>query len=69
VHRFVSLLQVFAVLVVPAPGVPSYQVELSGNADGATWSGRETIGFTNTSADPLPEVYLRLWGMRTVVLR
>lgn len=44
------------------PGIPSYQVELTSSADGATWSGRETVAFTNTSPDPLPEIYLRLWG-------
>ena len=52
-----------ATVAVPrAPGIPSYQVELTSTADGATWTGRETVAFTNTSSDPLPEVYLRLWG-------
>ncbi len=46
----------------PAPGVPSYEVELTGTPDGRTWSGRETISFTNTAAESLPEVYVRLWG-------
>ncbi|WP_202865802.1 M1 family metallopeptidase [Kribbella turkmenica] len=45
-----------------APGVPAYDVELTGSADGTAWSGRETVGFTNTSAEPLAEIYLRLWG-------
>jgi hypothetical protein len=44
------------------PGIPSYDVELSGSADGTTWSGRESVAFTNTSAEPLAEIYLRLWG-------
>ena len=67
-RRIVSLLlapvSLFTATVdVPrVPAVPSYQVELSSNADGTTWSGRETVAFTNISADPLPEVYLRLWG-------
>ncbi|WP_405055825.1 M1 family metallopeptidase [Kribbella sp. NBC_01505] len=44
------------------PGVPSYEVSLTGTPDGRTWSGRETVSFTNTAAEALPEVYLRLWG-------
>jgi hypothetical protein len=44
------------------PGVPSYDVELTGSADGTTWSGRQSVAFTNTSAVKLPEIYLRLWG-------
>ncbi|GAA1697959.1 M1 family metallopeptidase [Kribbella yunnanensis] len=46
----------------PAPGAPSYEVSLTGTPDGRTWSGRETVSFTNTAAEALPEVYVRLWG-------
>ncbi|MFF1818361.1 M1 family metallopeptidase [Kribbella sp. NPDC058245] len=46
----------------PAPGVPSYDVQLTGTPDGRTWSGQERISFTNTSAQSLPEIYVRLWG-------
>jgi hypothetical protein len=42
--------------------VPSYDVQLTGTPDGRTWSGHERISFTNTSAQSLPEVYVRLWG-------
>jgi len=42
--------------------IPSYDVDLTGSADGTTWSGRESVAFTNTSAEPLSEIYLRLWG-------
>ncbi|TCO33554.1 peptidase M1-like protein [Kribbella steppae] len=48
--------------VARVPDLPSYDVELSGSADGTTWSGRVTVAFTNTSDEPLPEIYLRLWG-------
>ncbi|WP_202867256.1 M1 family metallopeptidase [Kribbella pittospori] len=65
-HRILLLLLAPAALLVPAnaevPRTPSYQVELTSNADGRTWSGRESVSFTNTSADLMAEIYLRLWG-------
>lgn len=68
-HRILLLLlapiSLFAAtpdVVARVPGVPSYDVELTGSADGTTWSGRQTVAFTNTSAASLPEIYLRLWG-------
>jgi Peptidase family M1 domain len=39
----------------------AYTVSLASDATGATWTGTERVTFTNTSATPLPEVYLRLW--------
>ncbi|WP_026415756.1 M1 family metallopeptidase [Actinomadura oligospora] len=43
------------------PATPSYTVNLSSDASGATWTGHESVSFTNASATPLSEVYLRLW--------
>jgi Peptidase family M1 domain len=44
-----------------APAVPSYAVTLASDAGGGTWTGHETVRFTNPSDTPLGEVYLRLW--------
>jgi hypothetical protein len=46
---------------VRTPGTPSYTVTLTSDATGGTWTGHESVAFTNSSADPLTEVYLRLW--------
>jgi hypothetical protein len=46
---------------IRTPGSLSYTVTLTSNASGSTWTGHESVTFTNLSADPLPEVYLRLW--------
>jgi hypothetical protein len=43
------------------PGRPSYTLSLTSNAAGGTWTGHQSISFTNLSSSPLPEVYLRLW--------
>ncbi|WP_407636906.1 putative Ig domain-containing protein [Hamadaea tsunoensis] len=43
----------------PARG--AYTLSLTSDATGATWTGHESITFTNVSATALPEVYLRLW--------
>lgn len=43
------------------PAAPSYTVSLTSNTSGTTWTGHESVTFTNTAADPLNEVYLRLW--------
>ncbi|MFC4504221.1 MULTISPECIES: M1 family aminopeptidase [Streptomyces] len=43
------------------PVSPSYTVSLSSNTAGTVWTGHESATFTNASATPLSEVYLRLW--------
>jgi hypothetical protein len=43
------------------PAAPSYTVNLSSDSSGVAWTGHESVGFTNASATPLSEVYLRLW--------
>ncbi|MFF3552447.1 M1 family metallopeptidase [Streptomyces tsukubensis] len=44
------------------PASAAYTVELAGDSSGGQWSGRQRVSFTHVSADPLREVYLRLWG-------
>ncbi|MFE2043359.1 M1 family metallopeptidase [Streptomyces sp. NPDC059477] len=44
------------------PASAAYTVELAGDSSGGQWSGHERVSFTNVSADPLREVFLRLWG-------
>jgi peptidase M1-like protein len=46
---------------VRTPVNPKYTVSLTSNTAGTTWTGHESVAFTNASADPLAEVYLRLW--------
>nr|WGC84436.1 Orf+2 [Streptomyces sp.] len=43
------------------PDSPAYTVSLTSDTTGANWTGHESVSFTNTSSDPLNEVYLRLW--------
>ncbi|MFG2575034.1 M1 family aminopeptidase [Streptomyces sp. NPDC048481] len=43
------------------PAAPSYTVSLASDAAGTVWTGHESATFTNASASPLTEVYLRLW--------
>jgi hypothetical protein len=43
------------------PAAPAYTVSLTSDAAGSTWNGHESVNFTNASATPLTEVYLRLW--------
>jgi Peptidase family M1 domain len=43
------------------PGLATYTLNLTSNSTGFTWTGHETISFTNLSPVALPEVYLRLW--------
>ncbi|GAA0691426.1 putative Ig domain-containing protein [Kitasatospora atroaurantiaca] len=43
------------------PASPGYTVNLTSDASGSTWNGHESVSFTNASATPLNEVYLRLW--------
>ncbi|WP_232240677.1 M1 family metallopeptidase [Kutzneria sp. 744] len=40
---------------------PAYTVNLTSNTAGDTWTGHQSVTFTNGSATALPEVYLRLW--------
>ncbi|MER6397952.1 M1 family metallopeptidase [Kitasatospora sp. NPDC001603] len=44
------------------PAAAAYTVALTGDSSGARWTGHERVSFTNVSAQPLPEVHLRLWG-------
>ncbi|MFJ8110684.1 M1 family aminopeptidase [Streptomyces sp. NPDC096132] len=43
------------------PASPAYTVSLTSNTAGTVWTGHESATFTNASATPLSEVYLRLW--------
>ncbi|WP_371483225.1 M1 family aminopeptidase [Kitasatospora sp. NBC_00315] len=43
------------------PAAPRYTVNLTADSSGGVWSGHESVSFTNASATPLGEVYLRLW--------
>jgi hypothetical protein len=43
------------------PATPAYTVSLTSNSTGGTWTGHESVSFSNASATPLTEVYLRLW--------
>ncbi len=43
------------------PATPSYTVSLSSNTSGTTWTGHESVSFSNASPTALTEVYLRLW--------
>jgi hypothetical protein len=43
------------------PVNPAYTVNLTSNTAGDTWTGHQSVSFTNGSATALPEVYLRLW--------
>src|SRR4051794_31454775 len=44
-----------------SPGTAAYTVSLTSDDTGGTWTGRESVTFTNTSPTPLPDIYLRLW--------
>ncbi|MGW0769360.1 M1 family aminopeptidase [Streptomyces sp. NPDC002676] len=46
---------------VRTPATPSYTVNLSSDSSGTSWSGHESVSFTNASSTALNEVYLRLW--------
>ncbi|WP_018686034.1 putative Ig domain-containing protein [Actinokineospora enzanensis] len=43
------------------PVNPAYTVTLTSNSTGDTWTGHQSVSFTNASPTALPEVYLRLW--------
>ncbi|MFG2295328.1 M1 family metallopeptidase [Streptomyces sp. NPDC048603] len=48
-----------------APSRPAYRVDLRADDTGTRWTGHETVTFGNRSAEPLREVYVRLWGNGT----
>src|ERR1041384_6034045 len=68
-----ALLAITASIAVPAtpalappaaprpPPAPASTTSLTSNAPGGVWTGHESISFSNASAVPLTEVYLRLW--------
>ncbi|OIK27821.1 M1 family metallopeptidase [Streptomyces malaysiense] len=43
------------------PAAPGYTVNLASDSTGTSWTGHESVTFTNASATALDEVYLRLW--------
>ncbi|MFJ8622999.1 M1 family aminopeptidase [Kitasatospora sp. NPDC093550] len=43
------------------PAAPGYTVNLTSDASGGSWTGHESVTFSNASPGPLNEVYLRLW--------
>jgi hypothetical protein len=47
--------------VVRTPVAAVYSVTLTSNTSGGTWTGHESVSFTNASPVALSEVYLRLW--------
>ena len=68
-----ALLAITASIAVPAtpalaatdatrtPATPAYTISLTSDATGGVWTGHESVSFSNASAVPLTEVYLRLW--------
>jgi Peptidase family M1 domain len=48
--------------VTRTPADPIYRVHLRSAPDIHTWSGAESITFTNTGTDPLGRIWLRLWS-------
>src|SRR5262249_34311030 len=48
--------------IIRTPADPAYVVRLRANATGRTWSGRESVSFTNADPEPLARVWLRLWS-------
>jgi hypothetical protein len=43
------------------PADPVYTVDLTSDANGFTWTGTESVTFTNVASISLDEVWLRLW--------
>ncbi|MET8545673.1 M1 family aminopeptidase [Kitasatospora sp. NPDC004799] len=43
------------------PVAPAYTVDLTSDASGGSWTGHESVTFSNASPTALNEVYLRLW--------
>jgi len=50
-----------AVDATRTPATPAYTISLTSNSTGGTWTGHESVSFSNPAATPLTEVYLRLW--------
>jgi hypothetical protein len=48
--------------VTRTPSDPYYRVQLRSAPDIHTWTGAESIAFTNAGADPLERIWLRLWS-------
>jgi hypothetical protein len=48
--------------IVRTPADPSYTVRLRSDASGRTWSGWESVSFSNADVDPLARVWFRLWS-------
>jgi hypothetical protein len=46
---------------VRTPADPAYTVDLSADAAGSTWTGTESVTFTNVAAGSLSVVWIRLW--------
>jgi hypothetical protein len=48
--------------ITRTPANASYRVHLTSDGQGHTWTGTESITFTNTSSGPLRTVWLHLWS-------
>jgi len=62
VVAFLQTVPASAAPVVRTPVDPRSVVDLRSDADGQTWRGTMTIGFTNADAAPIDDIYLRLWS-------
>ena len=62
VVAFLQTVPASAAAPVRTPADPRSVVQLRSDADGRTWRGTMSIGFTNVDAAPLDDVYLRLWS-------
>jgi hypothetical protein len=51
-----------AAAAVATPDHAAYTVELSTDHGGRNWTGTEAIAFENTGAQPLTDVWIRLWA-------
>lgn len=47
--------------MVRTPADPAYTVALSADASGTTWTGTESVTFTNVASVSLSRVWIRLW--------
>ena len=48
--------------VTRTPDAAAYSVDLAAAGRGRSWAGSWSVTFTNTGADPLPEIWVRLWA-------
>ncbi|MEA2580871.1 MAG: hypothetical protein QOE83_1763 [Actinomycetota bacterium] len=48
--------------ITRAPANASYRVHLTSDRQGHTWTGTESITFTNTTSGPMRTVWLHLWS-------